>query len=137
MWEACMLQVHRDVQPRNLVWSDGVSRWRLTGCESWARKGSDAPLSYSLRYAAPEVGLVPNCFSQLLVSVTHAVRTALKYFTCPTPTSGSRHYKLEPCMTATQRGYSGHAMVLAAAGCYGGLHGRGDAAADGGCCQGC
>ncbi|EIE24646.1 hypothetical protein COCSUDRAFT_46891 [Coccomyxa subellipsoidea C-169] len=46
--------VHRDVQPSNLVWSDGVSRWRLTGCESWARKGSDAPLSYSLRYAAPE-----------------------------------------------------------------------------------
>ncbi len=49
-----MLQSHRDVQPSNLVWSDGVSRWRLTGCESWARKGSDAPLSYSLRYAAPE-----------------------------------------------------------------------------------
>ncbi len=51
---ACM-QVHRDVQPSNLVWSDSVNRWRLTGCQSWARKGSDAALSYSLRYAAPEV----------------------------------------------------------------------------------
>ena len=48
-------QVHRDVQPANLVWSDGVSRWRLTGFDKWARKGSDAPLSYTLRYAAPEV----------------------------------------------------------------------------------
>lgn len=49
------MQVHRDVQPHNLVWSDGVLRWRLAGGESWARKGSDAELSYSLRYAAPEV----------------------------------------------------------------------------------
>ena len=48
-------QVHRDVQPGSLAWSDSVARWRLTGFDAWARKGCDAPLSYTLRYAAPEV----------------------------------------------------------------------------------
>jgi hypothetical protein len=54
------VQVHRDVQPANLVWSDSVARWRLTGFERWARKGCDAPLSYTLRYAAPEVPILAH-----------------------------------------------------------------------------
>lgn len=49
------MQVHREVQPDSCVWCDSVSRWRLAGSGTWARKGTDAALSYNLRYAAPEV----------------------------------------------------------------------------------
>ena len=50
-----IVQVHREVQPDSCVWCDSVSRWRLAGSQTWARKGTDAALSYNLRYAAPEV----------------------------------------------------------------------------------
>ena len=47
--------MHREIQPDSCVWCDSVSRWRLAGSQTWARKGTDAALSYNLRYAAPEV----------------------------------------------------------------------------------
>ena len=49
---------HRDVTPETLRWHDAGRRWRLAlpRASRWARSGTpSAPLSYSLRYAAPEV----------------------------------------------------------------------------------
>ena len=49
---------HRDVTPDTLRWHDAGRRWRLAlpRASRWARSGSgSAPLSYSLRYAAPEI----------------------------------------------------------------------------------
>ena len=49
---------HRDVTPDTLKWHDAGRRWRLAlpRASRWARSGaSSAPLSYALRYAAPEV----------------------------------------------------------------------------------
>ena len=49
---------HRDVTPETLRWHDAGRRWRLAlpRASRWARSGSgSAPLSYSLRYAAPEI----------------------------------------------------------------------------------
>ena len=49
---------HRDVTPDKLRWHDSGRRWRLAipRASRWARAGSgSAPLSYSLRYAAPEL----------------------------------------------------------------------------------
>ena len=54
-----VVQVHREIQPDSCVWCDSVSRWRLAGSQTWARKGTDAALSYNLRYAAPEVMRCP------------------------------------------------------------------------------
>ncbi|KAK9817191.1 hypothetical protein WJX72_010853 [[Myrmecia] bisecta] len=47
--------VHRGISADSLMWFDSTSRWRLAEFGSWGRRGADAPLSYTLRTAAPEV----------------------------------------------------------------------------------
>lgn len=50
--------VHRDIQPCQVSWFDASTRWRLGVPCAWAKRASDAPITYTLRYAAPEVHLL-------------------------------------------------------------------------------
>lgn len=47
--------VHRDVRPANISWFESSARWRLSVPSAWAKRAADAPITYNLRYAAPEV----------------------------------------------------------------------------------
>lgn len=47
--------VHRDIRPCQVSWFDASTRWRLGVPCAWAKRASDAPITYTLRYAAPEV----------------------------------------------------------------------------------
>eukprot|EP00884_Botryococcus_braunii_P011943 jgi/Botrbrau1/2074/Bobra.0047s0036.2 len=47
--------VHRDIRPANVSWFDSSTRWRVSVPCAWAKRASDAPITYTLRYAAPEV----------------------------------------------------------------------------------
>ena len=47
--------VHRDLKPANIMWLPRQNRWTLIDFGCVARNGSQAPLSFTLAYAAPEV----------------------------------------------------------------------------------
>ena len=47
--------VHRDIKPANVVWLPRQNRWTVIDFGCAARIGQDAPLSFTLAYAAPEV----------------------------------------------------------------------------------
>ena len=47
--------VHRDLKPGNVMWLPRRNRWTLIDFGSCVSSGENAPLGYTLRYAAPEV----------------------------------------------------------------------------------
>ena len=47
--------VHRDLKPANVMWLPRQNRWTVIDFGCVARAGEDAPLSFTLAYAAPEV----------------------------------------------------------------------------------
>ncbi|GMH38877.1 hypothetical protein BSKO_06775 [Bryopsis sp. KO-2023] len=47
--------VHRDLKPSNVVMFSASLSWKLIDFGSWAKKGTKAPIEYTLRYAPPEV----------------------------------------------------------------------------------
>ena len=47
--------VHRDLKPGNIMWLPRQNRWTVIDFGCAARVGQDAPLSFTLAYAAPEV----------------------------------------------------------------------------------
>ena len=47
--------VHRDLKPANVMWLPRQNRWTVIDFGCVARVGEEAPLSFSLAYAAPEV----------------------------------------------------------------------------------
>ena len=47
--------VHRDLKPSNFLWLPRQNRWTIIDFGSVARAGRPADMSFSLRYAAPEV----------------------------------------------------------------------------------
>ena len=47
--------VHRDLKPGNVMWLPRENRWALIDFGSAARTGTRAPLSFTMKYAAPEV----------------------------------------------------------------------------------
>ena len=47
--------VHRDIKPANVVWLPRQNRWTIIDFGCAARIGQEAPLSFTLAYAAPEV----------------------------------------------------------------------------------
>lgn len=46
--------VHRNLKPSNVLFLEKESEWRFIGTKDIAKAGAMAPLTYSLRYAAPE-----------------------------------------------------------------------------------
>ena len=47
--------VHRDLKQSNVMWQPRRNRWTLIDFGSCVSSGENAPLGYTLRYAAPEV----------------------------------------------------------------------------------
>ena len=47
--------VHRDLKPANVMWLPRQNRWTLIDFGCVARVGEDAPVSFTLAFAAPEV----------------------------------------------------------------------------------
>ena len=47
--------VHRDLKPANVMWLPRQNRWTVIDFGCVARVGEQAPLSFTLAYAAPEV----------------------------------------------------------------------------------
>ena len=47
--------VHRDLKPANVMWLPRQNRWTVIDFGCVARSGRQAPLSFTLAYAAPEV----------------------------------------------------------------------------------
>jgi serine/threonine protein kinase len=47
--------VHRDLKPSNFLWLPRQNRWTIIDFGSVARVGETVDMSFSLRYAAPEV----------------------------------------------------------------------------------
>jgi serine/threonine protein kinase len=47
--------VHRDIKPGNIMWLPRQNRWTLIDFGCAARIGEQAPLGFSMNYAAPEV----------------------------------------------------------------------------------
>jgi serine/threonine protein kinase len=47
--------VHRDLKPANVMWLPRENRWTVIDFGCAARTGTEAPLSFTLVYAAPEV----------------------------------------------------------------------------------
>ena len=47
--------VHRDLKPANVMWLPRENRWTVIDFGCVARVGEEAPLSFTLAYAAPEV----------------------------------------------------------------------------------
>ena len=47
--------VHRDLKPANVIWLPRENRWTVIDFGCAARVGTDAPLRFTLAYAAPEV----------------------------------------------------------------------------------
>jgi serine/threonine protein kinase len=47
--------VHRDLKPANVMWLPRENRWTVIDFGCAARIGVEAPLSFTLAYAAPEV----------------------------------------------------------------------------------
>ena len=53
--------VHCDLQPIQFGWFNEAQQWKLLGVSSWAHTGSarSSNVTYTLRYAAPEVCPLP------------------------------------------------------------------------------
>ena len=49
--------VHRDLKPANVMWLPRQNRWTVIDFGCVARVGEEAPLCFSLAYAAPEVAV--------------------------------------------------------------------------------
>jgi eukaryotic-like serine/threonine-protein kinase len=47
--------VHRDLKPANVMWLPRENQWTLIDFGCAAKEGSEAPLSFTMAYAAPEV----------------------------------------------------------------------------------
>lgn len=47
--------VHRDLKPGNIMWLPSQNRWTLIDFGCAAKIGEEAPMGFSLTYAAPEV----------------------------------------------------------------------------------
>ena len=47
--------VHRDIKPANVVWLPRQNRWTVIDFGCAARIGQEAPISFTVAYAAPEV----------------------------------------------------------------------------------
>ena len=47
--------VHGDLKPANAIWLPSSNSWTLIDFGSAARTGTRAPLSFTMKYAAPEV----------------------------------------------------------------------------------
>ena len=47
--------VHRDLKPANVMWLPRQNRWTVIDFGCVARVGEEAPLSFTLAYASPEV----------------------------------------------------------------------------------
>ena len=53
--------VHRDVKPANVMWLPRQNRWTLIDFGCVARLGEEAPVNFTLAYAAPEVAVACRC----------------------------------------------------------------------------
>ena len=49
--------MHRSVEPANIQFFEKQKRWLLADFSKWARRGTESPVVFSLRHAAPEVGV--------------------------------------------------------------------------------
>lgn len=47
--------VHMDVRPANIMKFPETDAWKLVGFSKWATMTETTPISYTLRYAPPEV----------------------------------------------------------------------------------
>ena len=54
--DACRNIVHRSVEPAHIQFFEKQKRWLLADFSKWARRGTESPVVFSLRHAAPEVG---------------------------------------------------------------------------------
>ena len=53
--------MHRSVEPAHIQFFEKQKRWLLADFSKWARRGTESPVVFSLRHAAPEVGVhVPS-----------------------------------------------------------------------------
>jgi serine/threonine protein kinase len=60
--------VHRDLKPSNTIWLPSKNQWALIDFGCAARAGADAPLSFSLQYAPPEVILAHKADKRSIVA---------------------------------------------------------------------
>jgi serine/threonine protein kinase len=67
--------VHRDLKPGNIMWLPSQNRWTLIDFGCAARIGEEAPVGFTLGYAAPEAVKAHFRESHLTIKATTALDT--------------------------------------------------------------